>query len=102
MPSGSHQARRCVQCLASHTDLSPPPPQKISAAHRACRWLDRETARIGQASFVAQAFILIESDALNEQDGRHRDPRCLQQQHERTVETAAAEIIGRALRYWRL
>src|SRR5262249_59386245 len=40
--------------------------------------------------------------ALNEQDGRHRDPRCLQQQHERTVETAAAEIIGRALRYCRL
>ena len=64
MPSGSHQARRCVQCLASHTGLSPPPPQKISAGHRACRWLDRETARVGQASFVAQAFILIESGSI--------------------------------------
>ena len=34
MPSGSHQARRCVQRLVSHTGLSPPPPQeKISAGH---------------------------------------------------------------------
>src|SRR6516162_8485957 len=31
---------------------------------RACRWLDRETARVGQASFVAQPFILIESGAI--------------------------------------